>query len=399
MKHLRRIALPLLLLLVLALMPALGIACEETEASVAPTADFSLDKTQAVVGEGVQFTDESAGDPTAWYWDFGDGATSEEQNPSHAYAETGSYTIVMKAINSVGSDVKIRSAVVTVVEAAASTAFTITDDLDKTFNFEEPIGSIVSLAPSNTEVVFAVGAGDKLIGRTDYCNFPPQAASVESVGGFWDPDKEKLVVLDPDVVLATGAHDDSGDTAWLEEKGLTVVTLNPETLADIMDDILTVGKLTGKEDEANALVMDMQSKVDFVSLRTAGLSADEKPRVLHVTWHDPLWTVGADTFVNEVIDICGGVNIFADLSGDAQANMDTAVIRNPEVITVVTGHGSAMNTTYEAITAGDSVFKTTDAYVNDRIRQVNTYLTSRGGPRIIEALEMYARWIHPEIFG
>ena len=399
MKHLRRIALPLLLLLVLALMPALGIACGETKASVVPTADFSLDKTQAAVGEAVQFTDQSAGEPTAWHWDFGDGNSAEQQNPSHAYAETGSYTVVLKAINPAGSDVKIRSAVVTVAEAAVSTAFTITDDLDKTFSFDAPVTTIVTLAPSNTEVVFAVGAGDKLIGRTDYCNFPPEAASIESVGGFWNPDKEKVVVLDPDVVLANGAHDDSGDTAWLEDKGLTVITLEPQTMADIMDNILMVGKLTGRETEASQLVEDLESRIDYVSDRTAGLTDGQKPRVLHVTWHDPLWTVGADSFINEVIDISGGVNIFADLSGDVQANMDTAVIRNPEVITVVTGHGSAMNTPFEAITAGDSVFKTTDAYVNDRIYLVNADLASRGGPRIIEALEMYARWIHPEIFG
>ena len=398
MKHLRRIALPLLLLLVLALMPALGIACGETKASVVPTADFSLDKTQAAVGEAVQFTDQSAGEPTAWYWDFGDGTNSAEQNPSHGYAETGSYTVVLKATNSAGSDGKISSAVVTVVEAA-STAFTITDDLDKTFSFDAPVTTIVTLAPSNTEVVFAVGAGDKLIGRTDYCNFPPGAASVESVGGFWNPDKEKVVVLDPDVVLATGAHNQSGDTAWLEEKGLTVITLDPQTLSDILRDIIMVGKLTGGEAVASALVADLQSRIDYVSDRTAGLTDGQKPRVLHVTWHDPLWTVGADTFANEVIDICGGVNIFADLSGDVQANADTAVIRNPQVITVVTGAGSAVNTPYEAITAADSIFKATDAYVNDRIHLVDADLASRGGPRIVEALEMYSRFIHPEIFG
>jgi len=398
MEHLRRIALPLLLLLVLALMPAVGIACGETKASVVPTADFSLDKTQAAVGEAVQFADQSTGEPTAWYWDFGDGTNSAEQNPSHGYAETGSYTVVLKATNSAGSDVKISSAVVTVVEAA-STAFTITDDLDKTFSFDAPVTTIVTLAPSNTEVVFAVGAGDKLIGRTDYCNFPPGAASVESVGGFWNPDKEKVVVLDPDVVLATGAHNQSGDTAWLEEKGLTVITLDPQTLSDILRDIIMVGKLTGGEAVASALVADLQSRIDYVSDRTAGLTDGQKPRVLHVTWHDPLWTVGVDTFANEVIDICGGVNIFADLSGDVQANTDTAVIRNPQVITVVTGAGSAVNTPYEAITAADSIFKATDAYVNDRIHLVDADLASRGGPRIVEALEMYSRFIHPEIFG
>lgn len=396
MKRLQRIVPLVSLLLVLVMALPLAAGCEGT---VAPTADFSLGKAQVVVGEAVQFTDQSAGDPTGWAWDFGDGATNAEKNPNHAYGSVGSYTVVLKVTNAAGSDVKIRSAYVKVEEAPTPTAFTITDDRGKTFSFDKPIDSIISLAPSNTEIVFAVGAGDKLIGRTDYCNFPPETASIESIGGFWNPDKEKIVILNPDIVLAAKLHDQMGDVAWLEEKGLKVITLDPKTLSGILDNISLVGELTGKEAEASQVVTDMQSRIDYVRDRTAGLSEEQKPRVLHVTWHDPLWTAGQDTFINVIIEAAGGINIFDDLTGDVQVDVEAAVTRNPGVITVVTGHGEAMRTSYDYVIADDSLFKNTDAYMNGRIYLINADLACRAGPRIIEALELFARFIHPEIFG
>jgi iron complex transport system substrate-binding protein len=280
-----------------------------------------------------------------------------------------------------------------------STAFTVTDDLGKAFSFDGPVNSIISLAPSNTEIVFALGAGDKLIGRTDFCNYPPEAASVESVGDFWGPNKEKVVVLNPDVVLATKANYQSGDTAWLEERGLKVVTLDPKTLVDILADISLVGQITGKEARAGEVVADMQSRIDYVRQGTAGLSDSQRPRVFHITWHDPVWTVGQGSFIDALIEIAGGVNIFHDVAEDAQVDLETAVIRDPEMITVFTGHGDAKNEIYDYVTAGDSPFKTTGAYRDGRVYLVDADLASRSGPRIVDALEIYARVIHPEIFG
>jgi iron complex transport system substrate-binding protein len=279
------------------------------------------------------------------------------------------------------------------------TGFTVTDDLGKTFSFDGPVNSIVSLAPANTEIVFAIGAGDKLIGRTDYCDYPPEAASVESVGSFDSPNKEKIVMLNPDVILAADIHDKSGDTAWLQEKGLKVITLNPQTLTDILADISLVGQITGNEAKAEELVADMQSRIDYVAQKTASLSDNQRPRVLQVTWHDPLWTEGQGSFVDALIKIAGGVNIFSDVSGDAQVDLETAVIGNPEVIIVFTNAGSDTTQSYDYIIGSDSPFKTTDAYKNGRIYLVDADVASRPGPRIVEALEMYAKFIHPEIFG
>ena len=284
-------------------------------------------------------------------------------------------------------------------EPGLPTGFEVTDDLGKKLSFDGPVNTIVSLAPSNTEIAFAVGAGDKLIGRTDYCDFPPEAASVESVGGFSTPNKEKIVALAPDVVLAADIHLQNGDTAWLEEKGLKVVTLTPNTLGDVLQNITVVGKITGREAEAMQLLGDMQSRIDYVAERTAGLSDSQKPRVLHITWHDPLWTAGEGTFIDALIDIAGGVNIFHDVIGDVQVDLETAVVRNPQVITVFTSHGDAAETSYEYVIASDSPFRTTNAYLSSRIHLVDADIASRGGPRIVEALEAYARFLHPEIFG
>ncbi len=279
-----------------------------------------------------------------------------------------------------------------------ASAFSVTDDRGVTLSFDEPVDSIISLAPSNTEIVFFVGAGDKLIGRTDYCNFPAEVSSIESIGGYSGADKERVVILNPDVVLATHMHVSNGDVDWLEDHGLTVVVLDPESLEDILNNILLVGKLTGNEDQTKQKVAGLQARVKYITDRTAVLSEGQKPRVLHVTWHDPLWTVGQGSFLNAVIGMAGGTNIFSNVAENAQVDVEQAVTRNPQVITVVTGHGSAMTYSYDYIVAVDSPFKETDAFKDDRVFMINADIATRPGPRIVEALELFAKFLHPEIF-
>lgn len=279
-----------------------------------------------------------------------------------------------------------------------STEFSITDDRGMTFDFAEPVDTIISLAPSNTEVLFFVEGGDTLIGRTEYCNYPEEVSDVESIGGYYDPDKERVVVLNPDVVLATDMHVSTGDVEWLESQGLTVVVLSPTDMDGIMDNIRMVGTLVGNADIAEQKVAELEERIDYITEQTATFDEAEKPRALHVTWHDPLWTVGTDNFLNTVIEMAGGVNIFTDVSGDVQVDIEQAVTRNPQVITVVGSHGSDTGS-YDYIVAEDSPFNETDAYLNDRVFMVDADVVSRPGPRIVDALELFAEFFYPEIFS
>jgi iron complex transport system substrate-binding protein len=273
----------------------------------------------------------------------------------------------------------------------------ITDDAGITYGFEEPVDSIISLAPSVTEIIYFVDAGDKLIGRTDYCNYPEEAGEVESIGGYYDPNLEKIVVLDPDVVLADNIHISTGAIEWLQLQGLTVILIDPKDIDGIMDDIMLVGAITGNADIASERVAGLQSRIDAVENALSGLSGEHKPTVLHVTWYDPLWTVGDNSFQNIVIELAGGINIFSDVIGDVQVDLEQAVIRNPDVITVVSNMGE--ETSYHYIIAEDSPFATTDAYIDGKVYIVDSDIVSRPGPRIVDALELYAKLLHPELFS
>jgi iron complex transport system substrate-binding protein len=142
----------------------------------------------------------------------------------------------------------------------------------------------------------------------------------------------------------------------------------------------------------------LEARVDYVTERTAALGEAEKPRMLHVTWHDPLWTVGSDNYLNTVIGMAGGVNIFADVSGDVQVDMELAVTRDPQVITVIGSHGIDTNS-YDFIIAEDSPFVETEAYKDGRIFVVDADMTTRPGPRLVDILEEFAGFLHPEIFS
>lgn len=273
------------------------------------------------------------------------------------------------------------------------------DDEGKTIEFDAPVKSIISLAPSCTEIVYALGAQDKLIGRTDFCNYPPEAEQVQSIGAFESPNQELILTLEPDVVLAANLHIQLGITAWFESKGIKVVTLDPYTLEDVLDNITLVGKIAGRDSEARDLVSSLRTRIEAVEEKVEGLTEAQRRRVLHVTWHEPLYTAGTGTFIHALIETAGGVNVFADLSGHPVVGLDEAVMRNPDIITVFSAHGTAGDQSYEYVRAASSPFKDTEAHKNQRVYLIDADLASRGGPRLVDALEEYAQIIPPELFG
>jgi len=271
---------------------------------------------------------------------------------------------------------------------------TTVDDLGRPLNIEEIPQRIISLAPSNSEILFALGLGDKVVGVTEFCNYPPEVLETEKIGGFTTPDIEKIIALQPDLILAGSIHAAEVIPA-LEERGLTVFALAPENLDGILEDIRMVGKITGREEEASELVSQMETRIKAITDKTSNLK--NRPRVFYITWHDPLWSVGSGPTIDELIENAGGVNIFQDITGHKMVNLEEVIARNPEVIIACTGHGEAEGKPFEWAEK-EPWLEGTEARKNNRVYQIDADLVSRDGPRIVDALEWLAYFIHPDIF-
>jgi len=276
---------------------------------------------------------------------------------------------------------------------------TFVDGLGRTVNIEEVPETIISLAPSNTEILFALGLEDKLVGVTEYCDYPEAAQDKPKIGGFSTVDIERVVEIQPDLILAANKHKDNDTISALERLGLTVLGLNPKTLDEVLEAITLVGRCTGSEDEASLLVAEMSNRINTVTDETDNLTQEQRLRVFYVTWHDPLMTVGSGALHNELIQQAGGTNIFQDLTEDyPKISLEAVIEANPQVIIVGVGMGSGEDLPFEFIST-EPRLEDVDARINNRVYAITNDLVSRSGPRTVEALELLAKMIHPEIFG
>ena len=272
---------------------------------------------------------------------------------------------------------------------------TYIDDIGRTVQIVGIPQRIISLSPSNTEMVYALGLQDKLVGVTSYDNYPPDAKNKPIVSDYSTVDLEKIVNAKPDLVLADSIH--AKDTIPAQEKlGITVYTMTPNNIDGILNEIKVLGRITGKTKESNDLVANMTNRIQAVVDKTGRLTDSEKPRELFVTWYDPIWTAGSDTMIQYLIDAAGGTNIAADLNGYAIITMESAIQRNPQVIVVMSTMGD-QNTSLDYVKSNDQ-FKSTDAVQNGRVYEIDADIFGRTTPRIVDGLETLAQIIHPELF-
>ena len=272
---------------------------------------------------------------------------------------------------------------------------TLIDDMGRAVSIEEIPQRIISLAPSNTEILFALGLGERVVGVTEFCDYPLEALDKKKVGGYSTPDIETIIALQPDLILASSIHGEDVIPA-LEERGFTVFALEPKNLDGILEDIQLVGRITGKEEEASELVTQMGNRIKAITDKTKNLEG--KPRVFYITWHDPLWSVGSGTTTQELIKEAGGVNIFQDITGHKTVDIETVIARNPQIIIACTGHGEAEGKPFNWARTEPRLM-VAEARKNNRIYQIDADLVTRTGPRIVDGLESFAQFIHPEIFG
>jgi iron complex transport system substrate-binding protein len=278
-------------------------------------------------------------------------------------------------------------------EQTTATA-TIVDDLGRPVNIEDVPQRIVSLAPSITEILFALDLGDRVVGVTDYCDYPEEAEAKPKVGApFPGFSIEDIVKLEPSLVLSIAG----AVISELENVGLTVVVLQPRDFAGIYRDIEIVGEITGKVKEAEEIVNDMKDRVDAVVAKTVKIT--EKPTVFYevdASWDvNKPWTVGYNTFQDDLINLAGGKNMAAGRSGWYEISIEEILAADPDLIIL---EDYQFGVTPDDV-ANRSVWHELTAVGEGKVYPIiDPNLTSRQGPRIVDGLEEIARIIHPELF-
>jgi iron complex transport system substrate-binding protein len=280
-------------------------------------------------------------------------------------------------------------------QSYATSGMTITDDLGRNVQLKEAPRRVVSLSPSNTEIVYALGLEDRLVGVTTYDNYPEAVKDKPRVSDYSTVDVEKVVSYKPDLILASSIQKNDAIPAF-EKLGIAVLTIDPDTIDETFKDIELLGRISGKTGQAESLVTGLEDRFKAVTGKTDKLTASQRPRAFFLTWHDPLWTAGSGTVINELITKAGGDNIAADLKGHSQIELESVIQRNPQIIFVMSSMGD-QDSSYNYIKS-EPRFKATDAVKNSQVFKVDSDIFGRTTPRLVDGLETMARLIHPELF-
>jgi iron complex transport system substrate-binding protein len=273
---------------------------------------------------------------------------------------------------------------------------TLVDGMDREVVLPGPVLRIVSIAPSNTEILFAIGAGDQVVGRDEVSDYPPEVLDVASIGStYGELNTEAILALEPDLVLAATITSPE-QVQTLEALGIPVYLLsNPADFPGLLENISAVGVLTGNEAGAEALSESLDARIAAVTQKAAG--AERVSVFYEVDGSDPTapWTTGAGTFQDVLIGLVGGENIGVEIAGWGQMSLEEIVTRNPQV--VIFGEGSWVPTTAESFLER-SGWGEIAAVVDGRVYGIDTNWVDRPGPRLVDALEQMALMIHPELF-
>lgn len=253
-----------------------------------------------------------------------------------------------------------------------------------------PPRRIISLAPNITEILFALGLGEKVVGVTAYCDYPDEAKNKARIGDTIHPDLERLVAMNPDLVVVSTASQLESLAGKLGELSIPVYVTNPRTVHEVAASILALGEVTGATARATEIATEMERRISAVESRVKNLP---RLKVLYVLQTAPLITAGRNTFINDLINLAGGISISGAETADyPQFSRETVISRAPEVIIAPASHGAG-------VVNQDDLrrdFATTPAVKFNRIVRVNPDWVDRPGPRIIEGLEQLAQGLHPQ---
>lgn len=267
----------------------------------------------------------------------------------------------------------------------------IEDGFGNIVKLEKSPERIISLAPSNTEILYALGLGEKIVGVSAYCDYPEEALEVEKIGDFMGINFEKIMELEPDLIVSYGLPEDDAMRIY-NDAGIPVVSFMPESIDEVIVAIKQIAIATDTVEAGNDLVKNMEEHRDEI---VAKVQDAEPVKVFYEIWHDPLMAAGTGSFIDGLINLANGINVASDAEGEyPNYDVEQLIENDPEVYLTAM---DAPDKTVESISARPG-YENITAVKNGNVYILDGNILSRPGPRIIEGLEIIARALHPEAF-
>jgi len=267
----------------------------------------------------------------------------------------------------------------------------ITDEASRQVRISGKIERVISLAPNLTEIIYAIGAGDRLVGNTTYCDYPEQAKSVQKVGDTLQPNIERILALRPNLIFISTSSQLEAFAQQLNAHGIPVYVSDPHDLEGVFRSIYNLGLLLDRQQQAEELLNKLRNRTAVVE---KAVSSDKSVRVFYQLSAEPLYTAGRDAFVTDLIKRSGGSSVTADVpEAWPRFSEESAVAARPEAIILPTG--GSMGAANSDVAAG---LKKAPAVLNGRVIKIDGDLLVRPGPRAVDGLEKLAQALHPDAF-
>ena len=272
-------------------------------------------------------------------------------------------------------------------------AKTVTDQLGRRVTLPYPPQRLVSLAPSITEIIFAIGQEHRLKGVTRFSDYPDAAAMIPKVGSYTRPDLERIVALNPDLCIATKDGNPKRVIDRLVSLNIPVYAVDPRNLDKVMSTILEIGTLLDASEDSGALVDSMRLRVQRIKRLVE--NARSRPRVFFQIGISPIVSIGSDSFIHELIVLAGGINVTAGDIAYPRFSREQVLSLSPEVFII---SSMARDAVFNKVKADWRRWPNMPAARDQRIHLVDSNVFDRPSPRLVEALELLVRLIHPELF-
>ena len=276
----------------------------------------------------------------------------------------------------------------TLVSFAAAESVTVVDMKDIEHTFDAPVTKIVALTAADCEILCALGCEDLLVGRGEYCDYPASVLDIPSVQSGYETNIEQIIALQPEVVLVNTMNQTIEQAQMLEAAGIAVITSEATDIGGVYSAIEVIGKLTGKNDEAAALIADMQAAFAEVTKEDSGKTVYFE--VSPLEWG--LWAAGKGTFMDEIANILGLTNIFADVEGWAEVSEEQVLARDPDYIVTTAVYFGEGPTPVEEI-LGRPGWEDIKAVKNEAVYNADSDEMTRPGPRLTDAAKNFAEFI------